>query len=107
MNRNTIAKNSASGVEDEFGLSEEQLAHVNEMSVDEIEDEFITGGNGDPQRLQLLTFLLRRTSLQPAGCSLTGSQVIDRIEQLPIPDVIKRFLNFDISFQTIDDIMID
>ncbi|XP_075678600.1 uncharacterized protein LOC113798829 isoform X3 [Dermatophagoides pteronyssinus] len=87
-------------------LSDIELERLNRMTIDEIEDAFITGGNGDPERLKLLTILLRRQSIKPSPvASLAGTQVIERIENLLLPDILKRYLNYEISFTSIHELM--
>ncbi|XP_075587382.1 uncharacterized protein LOC124500147 isoform X3 [Dermatophagoides farinae] len=87
-------------------LNEIESQRLDRMTMDEIDDAFIIGGNGDPERLKLLTILLRRTSIKPSPASqLAGTQVIERIENLLLPDILKRYLNFEISFTSIHELM--
>ena len=86
----------------EAGINVDRL---NEMTLEEMEDEFLTGGNGDPDRLRLLTYLLQRTSKAPSNILVPGAEVIERIEQLPIPEVVKDYLYYQISFPSVCDLM--
>lgn len=86
-------------------LDEATIDRLNQMTLDEIEDEFATGGNADPEKLKLLTALLRRTSSKPSENLMPNIEVLERIEELPLPDVIKSYLNYEITFPSFDDIM--
>lgn len=84
------------------GVSIERL---NEMTNDEIEDEFHHSSNSDPERMRLLTYLLQRTSKAPSTILVPGAEVIERIEQLPLPDILKHYLCYQLSFTSVVDLM--
>ena len=67
------------------------------MTTDEMEDEFLTGGNGDPERLKLLTYLLQHTSTMTSPNIVPGSEVLKRLNQLPLPIVLKNYLTYEMS----------
>ncbi len=75
------------------------------MTNDEIEDEFHQSGNSDPERMRLLTYLLQRTSKAPSTALVPGAEVIERIEQLPLPDIVKDYLLYQLSFRSVVDLM--
>lgn len=80
----------------------EIMQQFNQKSLSEIEDEFITGSNSDPERLKMLTTLLHYTSSMTRKQVCPNSEVIDRIEELPLPSVIKNNLNYEQTFLSRD-----
>ncbi|KAH9402955.1 hypothetical protein TYRP_015719, partial [Tyrophagus putrescentiae] len=81
------------------------IERLNRMTNDEIEDEFHQSGNSDPERMRLLTYLLQRTSKAPSTALVPGAEVIERIEQLPLPDIVKDYLLYQLSFRSVVDLM--
>ena len=92
---------------EQFGLTPEQLQHINQMTEDEIEAEFIVGVQNDDYRFRMFAYLIRRASLNTEYYRCYGAQVAERIEKLPLPDVVKKYLNYEISFASIHDMFID
>lgn len=81
------------------------IDRLNEMGLEEIEEEFLNGGNGDPERLRLLTYLLQRTSKVPSATLAPGAEVLERIETLPLPEVVRAYLTYQITFPSVNDLM--
>ena len=83
---------------EQFGLTPEQLQHINQMTEDEIEAEFIVGVQNDDYRFRMFAYLIRRASLNTEYYRFPGAQVIQRIERLPLPELMRKYLNYEISF---------
>lgn len=86
-------------------LDEEQLKRLDEMTPAEIDDAFLRTGNTDWEQLKLLSVLLKRSSEKIPQLMIPGSQIIKRIMKLKLPEIIKCYLNYEISFLTIEDVM--
>lgn len=88
-------------------LSEIEQERLNRMTVDEIEDAFVIGGNGDPEKLKLLTILLKRSSSKPIQSVPIIEEIIERINNLPIPSILRCYLNYEISFRSFHEVIAD
>ncbi|KAJ6215941.1 hypothetical protein RDWZM_010441 [Blomia tropicalis] len=77
---------------------QQQQKKSSKRSNQEIEDQFMNGGNNnDPERLNLLTYLLQRTSIDQTPTPVPGAEVLERIEQLPLPLSVKHYLCYQYS----------
>ena len=92
---------------EQFGLTPEQIQHINQMTVDEIEAEFIIGVRNDDFRFRMFAYLIRRASSNTEYYRCYSAQVPKLIEKLPLPDVVKKYLNYDRFFDSIRNMDID